>query len=53
MQQSSSKVSASSVEAAYNDREGVTAAFNLNLLERINRLKNVVSAVRVSEQDSR
>ena len=23
--------------AAYNDREGVTAAFNLNLLERINR----------------
>jgi dimethylhistidine N-methyltransferase len=25
------------VEAAYNDGEGVTAAFNLNLLERINR----------------
>lgn len=25
------------VEAAYNDAEGVTAAFNLNLLERINR----------------
>ena len=25
------------LEAAYNDREGVTAAFNLNLLERINR----------------
>ena len=23
--------------AAYNDREGVTARFNLNLLERINR----------------
>jgi len=25
------------LEAAYNDRAGVTAAFNLNLLERINR----------------
>jgi L-histidine N-alpha-methyltransferase len=25
------------LEAAYNDREGVTARFNLNLLERINR----------------
>lgn len=25
------------IEAAYNDREGVTAAFNLNLLRRINR----------------
>jgi dimethylhistidine N-methyltransferase len=25
------------LEAAYNDRHGVTAAFNLNLLERINR----------------
>jgi len=25
------------IEAAYNDREGVTAAFNLNLLARINR----------------
>jgi uncharacterized SAM-dependent methyltransferase len=25
---------------AYNDREGVTAAFNLNLLERINRELN-------------
>src|SRR6516225_4777897 len=25
------------IEAAYNDRAGVTAAFNLNLLERINR----------------
>lgn len=25
------------LEAAYNDREGVTAAFNLNLLHRINR----------------
>lgn len=25
------------LEAAYNDREGVTAAFNLNLLRRINR----------------
>lgn len=25
------------LEAAYNDREGVTAAFNLNLLARINR----------------
>ncbi len=25
------------VEPAYNDREGVTAAFNLNLLARINR----------------
>ncbi len=25
------------LEAAYNDSEGVTAAFNLNLLERINR----------------
>ncbi|WP_231954015.1 L-histidine N(alpha)-methyltransferase [Pirellulimonas nuda] len=25
------------IEAAYNDREGVTAAFNLNLLHRINR----------------
>jgi len=25
------------IEAAYNDRQGVTAAFNLNLLERINR----------------
>jgi L-histidine Nalpha-methyltransferase len=25
------------LEAAYNDRSGVTAAFNLNLLERINR----------------
>jgi dimethylhistidine N-methyltransferase len=25
------------LEAAYNDRKGVTAAFNLNLLERINR----------------
>jgi L-histidine Nalpha-methyltransferase len=25
------------LEAAYNDRQGVTAAFNLNLMERINR----------------
>jgi dimethylhistidine N-methyltransferase len=25
------------LEAAYNDRQGVTAAFNLNLLQRINR----------------
>jgi uncharacterized SAM-dependent methyltransferase len=25
------------LEAAYNDRRGVTAAFNLNLLERVNR----------------
>ncbi len=25
------------LEAAYNDRAGVTAAFNLNLFERINR----------------
>jgi uncharacterized SAM-dependent methyltransferase len=25
------------LDAAYNDRAGVTAAFNLNLLERINR----------------
>ncbi|MGH7907750.1 MAG: L-histidine N(alpha)-methyltransferase [Candidatus Binataceae bacterium] len=25
------------IEAAYNDREGITAAFNLNLLVRINR----------------
>lgn len=25
------------IEAAYNDRQGVTAAFNLNLLRRINR----------------
>ena len=25
------------IEAAYNDREGVTAAFNLNILARINR----------------
>lgn len=25
------------IEAAYNDRQGVTAAFNLNLLHRINR----------------
>ncbi len=25
------------IEAAYNDRAGVTAAFNLNLIERINR----------------
>jgi dimethylhistidine N-methyltransferase len=25
------------IEAAYNDPEGITAAFNLNLLERINR----------------
>jgi len=28
---------AETLEAAYNDREGVTAAFNLNLLARINR----------------
>ena len=27
----------STIEAAYNDREGVTAEFNLNLLARINR----------------
>jgi len=25
------------LEAAYNDRAGVTAQFNLNLLERVNR----------------
>ena len=25
------------LDAAYNDRDGVTAAFNLNLFERINR----------------
>jgi dimethylhistidine N-methyltransferase len=31
------KKSRSRVEAAYNDKAGVTAAFNLNLLERINR----------------
>lgn len=28
---------AATIEAAYNDAQGVTAAFNLNLLERINR----------------
>lgn len=31
------KKDTSILEAAYNDRSGVTAAFNLNLLERINR----------------
>ncbi|MGH7114161.1 MAG: L-histidine N(alpha)-methyltransferase [Stellaceae bacterium] len=31
------KKDAHTLEAAYNDRAGVTAAFNLNLLERINR----------------
>jgi dimethylhistidine N-methyltransferase len=31
------KKDAALLEAAYNDRAGVTAAFNLNLLERINR----------------
>jgi dimethylhistidine N-methyltransferase len=31
------KKSRSRVETAYNDKAGVTAAFNLNLLERINR----------------
>jgi len=28
------------LHSAYNDKEGVTAAFNLNLLERINRELN-------------
>lgn len=31
------KKDANVLHAAYNDRQGVTAAFNLNLLERINR----------------
>jgi dimethylhistidine N-methyltransferase len=31
------KKAAAIIERAYNDAEGVTAAFNLNLLERINR----------------
>src|ERR1700740_124243 len=31
------KKEADILEAAYNDRAGVTAAFNLNLLERVNR----------------
>jgi dimethylhistidine N-methyltransferase len=31
------KKDAAVLEAAYDDRQGVTAAFNLNLLERINR----------------
>ena len=31
------KKDAATIEAAYNDRLGVTAEFNLNLLRRINR----------------
>jgi dimethylhistidine N-methyltransferase len=33
------------IEAAYNDRQGITAAFNLNLLSRVNRELNADFAI--------